>query len=166
MDRIISRLETPQWVYTTHILLFCIPGVPSLYYGSEWAIGGQKQELTDRELRPAWDGVLEGPRDMDLEKFIRTLSVIRKNQPPLRYGEYQNLIVDSEIFAFSRKWRAESIFIFINISEETREIDFPNYGNYAYTDLLNHGEKIYAGGGMVHLKLYPYWGLILKPLRD
>jgi len=166
VDRIASRLAKPQWVFTSYLLLFCMPGIPSVYYGSEWGIPGERDEFSDRELRPGWDEILNGPKNTDLEKFIGKLSRIRKDQPALKYGEYQSVLVDSEIFAFSRKHDGEFIIIIINISDETRELDFPNHGYYAFTDLLNEGEKIYARAGMIHLKLFPNWGLILKPSKD
>ena len=52
VDRIASRLREPAEIYPLHLLLFTIPGVPAIYYGSEWGIDGKKS-AGDPALRPA-----------------------------------------------------------------------------------------------------------------
>ena len=52
VERIASMLTNPAHLRPAYGLLFSMPGVPAVYYGSEWGIPGQKSE-GDAALRPA-----------------------------------------------------------------------------------------------------------------
>ena len=60
VERVASLLKEPAHLYPLYVLLMTMPGTPSIYYGSEWGIGGRKRAGTDAPLRPAID-----PRVMD-----------------------------------------------------------------------------------------------------
>ncbi len=53
VNRLASTLKVPGHLYPLHILLFTMPGIPSIYYGSEWGQPGQRSESSDAALRPA-----------------------------------------------------------------------------------------------------------------
>ncbi|HVN63769.1 MAG TPA: alpha-amylase family glycosyl hydrolase, partial [Candidatus Binataceae bacterium] len=55
VTRAASVLKDPAYLYPLYALLFTIPGLPSIYYGSEWGIEGRKRKDTDAPLRPALD---------------------------------------------------------------------------------------------------------------
>ena len=55
VDRVASRLDNPAHLYPLYCLLFTMPGIPSIYYGSEWGIEGRKDSGSDAPLRPAID---------------------------------------------------------------------------------------------------------------
>ena len=55
VDRVASAIKEPCHLYPTHILLFTMPGIPSIYYGSEWGVEGRKAAGDDGPLRPALD---------------------------------------------------------------------------------------------------------------
>ena len=42
VNRVASRLKNPAHLYPLYCLLFTMPGVPSIYYGSEWGIEGER----------------------------------------------------------------------------------------------------------------------------
>jgi glycosidase len=42
-DRVVDRLRRREHLRPLHGLLFTMPGVPSIYYGSEWAIEGRRR---------------------------------------------------------------------------------------------------------------------------
>ena len=53
VDRIGSTLKNPpKHLYLLYALEFMIPGIPSIYYGSEWGIKGKRNSEGDYELRP------------------------------------------------------------------------------------------------------------------
>ena len=64
VNRVASSVSNPAQLRTLYSLLFCMPGVPSIYYGSEWGIRGQRSTYSDAALRP----------QLDLDKM--------KNNPP------------------------------------------------------------------------------------
>ena len=52
-DRIASKLREPDHLFPVYQLLFTLPGIPSVYYGSEWGIQGARTRESDEALRPA-----------------------------------------------------------------------------------------------------------------
>ncbi|MEO1255282.1 MAG: alpha-amylase family glycosyl hydrolase [Bacteroidota bacterium] len=52
VNRLASNLKNPAHLYTIYGLLFTMPGIPSLYYGSEWGIAGKRTDQSDHMLRP------------------------------------------------------------------------------------------------------------------
>ena len=74
-----------------------MPGVPSIYYGSEWGIEGRKRD-GDEALRPA----IEAPEWNELTDFIATCANAHTSHPALCYGVYRNLHVWSKQLVFER----------------------------------------------------------------
>ena len=56
VSRIASELTNPNHLKLSYALMYCMPGIPMIYYGSEWGILGDKKD-GDPALRPA----LEAP---------------------------------------------------------------------------------------------------------
>ena len=55
VDRVASKLLDSAHLYPLYLLLFTMPGVPSIYYGSEWGLKGQRTPHSDSALRPCLD---------------------------------------------------------------------------------------------------------------
>ena len=55
VDRVSSKLKSPLSLYSLYALMFCMPGTPSIYYGSEWGITGKRTHgyNADLAIRPA-----------------------------------------------------------------------------------------------------------------
>lgn len=66
VNRLASNLHRPDDMPLCYAVLFAMPGVPCLYYGSEWGIQGAKGRGDDSALRPA----LEKPEWNDLTDRI------------------------------------------------------------------------------------------------
>ena len=47
VERIMSKLKNPNHYLPVHILLYTLPGNPSIYYGSEFGIEGRKEHHSD-----------------------------------------------------------------------------------------------------------------------
>ena len=54
-DRVASHLPEPRLLYPLYLLLFTMPGVPSIYYGSEWGLTGRRLPGDDSPVRHAMD---------------------------------------------------------------------------------------------------------------
>lgn len=94
-------------------ILFGMPGIPCIYYGSEWAEEGVKAPDNDYALRPAFDA----PRPNELTDFIRALITMRRKSDALCSGGYRNVVVTNQQLIFERKTENEKIFVAINASE-------------------------------------------------
>ncbi len=49
VERIFTRLNNKAHFTPVHILLYTLPGIPSVYYGSEFGIEGKKERFSDRK---------------------------------------------------------------------------------------------------------------------
>ncbi len=165
VNRIASVLKTRVHIYPLHIMLFTIPGIPSVYYGSEWGIEGIKSE-NDDPLRPELDigNVSYTAPERDLVAAIKRLIKIRSESDALKSGEYIELKVMHEQFAYARISPAECMIVIVNSSNEIRiiRIELPVKGSEAI-DMLNEGESFRPDSGMnLEMQLYPNWGRILR----
>lgn len=165
VNRIASILKNAAHLYPLHVLLFTIPGIPSIYYGSEWGIDGKKKD-TDDDLRPDLDlSTVSGISiNKDLARTIAKLAQIRKNSRVLMYGEYIQLMVKSEQFAYARKTQSECIVVVLNASGKSIdvEIELPVEGVKA-VDILNNDEPfVIQNRTRLKINVYPCWARILK----
>lgn len=139
VERIASRLNESAHLVPLHALLFTMPGIPSLYYGSEWGLLGKKASDSDAPLRPELcpdSGPHRGAHP-ELAGLIARLSRIRHASPALRRGSYQQLHVASEQFAFLREAPEERILVAVNASHQPAELSLPD--TERLTDLLDPG---------------------------
>lgn len=130
VSRIASLLKDPLDLPLVYALLFSMPGIPCLYYGSEWGVKGVKEQHSDDVLRPAF----VAPSWNELTDFISLLAKVHQQNPVLSNGDYQNVYVNNQQFLFKRANGDEEIIIAINLSEQACEISCQLNGRY--TDLL------------------------------
>jgi glycosidase len=110
VNRIASTLNCSEHLPLVYGLLFTMPGVPSVYYGSEFAIQGKRENGSDKQLRPT----LEKLYFSELTEWIAKLIQIRKQTPSLYNGDYKELLVTSKQFAFMRAFQNEKTAIVFN----------------------------------------------------
>ena len=168
VNRAASILTKPVHLFPLYGLLFTVPGIPSIYYGSEFGIRGARGHQSDRELRPSWNfppnlqPVINSPALLDtIRKFIR----IRKTSPALKTGNYRQVYVASEQFSFMRQTSEQQIIVAVNASEKETAIRIPSHlldpAKSRWFDLLNN-EEIHSAGGALNIPLSPSWLRILE----
>lgn len=156
VNRITTSLEKRVHMFPLHILLFTMPGIPSIYYGSEWGILGEKGGYNDFHVRPNLDvDFMNHEFGQDLSDVIFRLSKIRKDEIGLQHGDYAELHLESEFFVFSREYEQRKIVVLINISEEEKCFHFDD--SATCVDLLNNGDQF---GNQISVPAN--WGRILK----
>ena len=121
-------------------------GVPTIYYGSEWAIQGKRTPHSDYELRPCLDIDNIPNPNYDLYNHLCKLGKIRHNLEALKYGEFKNVNIKNEQYVFSRKTNNQLVYIALNLSDNKVDIDFQVEGNGVLTDVLNNNEKFNVNG--------------------
>jgi glycosidase len=109
-------LKDPALLYPLYLLLFTMPGVPSVYYGSEWGIGGVKGEWSDVPMRPTLElgHMLGHAPEPDLMKAISRLAAIRKKSKALRNGIYRPLKVRHQQLSFIRDCGEDKVIVLLN----------------------------------------------------
>ncbi|MGE5497137.1 MAG: alpha-amylase family glycosyl hydrolase [Syntrophothermus sp.] len=165
VDRIASTLKDRAHLLPLHILLFTMPGIPSLYYGSEWGLQGKKSNGSDAALRPFIElhGINAHPPVPGLIVNISKLSEIRRNSEALKTGSYQQLHVSSSLFAFARQSQGEYIIMAVNSSAEEKplELQLP-FSHGVLTDILNSQKQFHINNGKCIIDIPPKSGVILK----
>ncbi|MCF0246445.1 MAG: cyclomaltodextrinase [Ileibacterium sp.] len=136
VTRIASILEKPQLLKPAYTLLMTMPGVPCIYYGSEWGIQGRKEQ-GDNALRPA----LEKLEENELTDFLAKLIEIRKEHPALQKGDYTQIAINNEYCIYQRAWQNERIWTCINISDQPGTLYVNEAGKGK--DLLSHKEVVF-----------------------
>ena len=141
VTRIASILTTPAHLPLAYGILFGMPGIPCIYYGSEWGIEGKKQGR-DEEIRPR----LEKPEWNELSDAIAAYAKAHHTHPALYNGGYANLLVRDKQLIFERSCDEERVIVAINADSNTFHADF-NARSGLGTDLVT-GETVDFGGGM------------------
>jgi len=124
VERLASLLKDKNNLYLVYALLFASPGLPCLYYGSEWGIEGKKRD-GDRALRPA----LNEPVWNNLAQWISQLAFLYKAEKSLYEGDYENLCVRNEQLIFKRCSPGEEIIFCLNISHSSITL-YPSRESY------------------------------------
>lgn len=126
VNRIVHMIKSKKNLKNLYTLMYTIPGAPAVYYGSEWGQKGKKEPRSDRALRPAID--VDNPEiiDRSLMEHLKTLSDIRQNSHAIKYGSYEELLVQKDAMAFARVSEKETKLVFINIAdtEKLLSVDF------------------------------------------
>jgi len=165
VNRIASTLKFSDYIYSVYIILFTMPGVPSIYYGSEFGIKGVRN-ISDDDLRPELNlkNILSSNYNKKLIKLIHNLSNIRRGSKALEEGKYIQIKILNEQFAYARIIEGECIIVILNLSQNFRfmEINAPIKASKAI-DMLNN-KDIYKiqNNNCFTIKLEPCWGKILK----
>lgn len=134
--RAYTALKEKRNLLNLYTLLFTIPGMPCVYYGSEFGAEGDKSDL-DYKLRPDID-LIDKSAHPELAAHIRKLSEIRKGSPALCYGGYAKRTIMNKNFSFTRYCDGEEVVVAINIEGQDARI---RAGDGEGTDLLT-GERV------------------------
>ena len=104
VERITSKLQNRAHYLPVHVLLFTLPGIPSVYYGSEFGIEGKKEWGSDASLRPYLDPAMcqDAVSRNSHVALIAALAHLRKTCPDLVRGEYRQLQLTTGQYAFAR----------------------------------------------------------------
>ncbi len=137
VDRVASSVEDPAHLFPLYGLVFTVPGVPSVYYGSEWGARGARTSTSDDALRPALDRMR--PERPDLAAAVMRLAAVRESLPALRSGTYDQVSVASLQLAFRRGHEAGDVVVAVNAdaSPSRVRVDLPAG---RYRDALNDSE--------------------------
>ena len=124
VERIATKLADPEKLPLIYGLLLTLPGIPCIYYGSEWGTEGRKEKGSDASLRPAFDA----PRKTDLTEKIAEMIRFRNHAPELQTGAFRELRLQNRFFAFAREKDGNRTVCAVNIDDAPAVIDIPDYG--------------------------------------
>ena len=146
VSRIASAIKNEKHLKLVFGLLFTMPGIPCIYYGSEWGEKALKQPELDILLRPE----VNEPKFNELSKFISVLASLRVNNKTLAYGNLKNLVVTNGQYVFERRLEEKRIVVIINAMSDSFSY---NLGITEGVDLLTD-KKISIQKGVIELPEY------------
>jgi len=137
VNRIASLLRDRRHIFNAYTLLYTMPGIPSIYYGSEWGIEGLRTQGhdADRPVRPALKIADMVHGDTSLLSHIELLGAKRMGSEALQNGRYEEILVKNEQFCFARATEHESALVMLNLSEQPFLFDFSHRGK-AYQSVV------------------------------
>jgi glycosidase len=166
VNRVASSIAVKADLFPLYIIMFCMPGIPSVYYGSEWGIEGEKTPQSDIPLRPeiCLSEITKNPPMPELAEVIKKLTQIRHGSKALKKGNYTPVLVKHRQFGFIRQYEDEKVIVIVNSSPNTEAvyINLPEGVSGRFRDVLNNEDVIISNGILNCGKIYPDWGCILK----
>ena len=165
VDRLASTLTDPAHLPNVYTMLYTMPGVPSLYYGGEWAEPGKKAGGNDAPLRPCLKLAEMEARDQSLCAHLTQLAAIRAAFPALREGDYENVVIKNEQLVFKRATPDQRVYVLLNLAHDEVPVEFP-HGEPILQDVLNGDEVYNNDGGRTYLPLPPCSAKILVGAPD
>ncbi len=162
VERIYTKLNNKAHFLPVHVLLYTLPGVPSIYYGSEFGIEGRKERGSDDSLRPALNlgDYKDAVNVNSCTKLIAALGRIRQQNPALSYGDYRELVLTNRQYAYSRNLNGTSVLVAVNNDDSPASLSLPAEGEYI--GALS-GNRYNAVSGRISVTLPACGGDILVP---
>ncbi len=125
--RIISKLNNKEHIYNVMMLDYTLPGIPSVYYGSEFSIEGEKQHGSDWNLRPCLElsDFADSIRQNPLTHLICELGLAHADYPELSFGEYKELTLTNRQYSFARILDGKAVITALNNDEQPADLFIP-----------------------------------------
>ena len=164
VERIYTKLQNKAHFMPVHVLLYTLPGVPSVYYGSEFGIEGKKERYSDDSIRPALHlaDYANAAEENPCTKLIAALGRIRQHTKELSYGDYKELMLQNRQYAFSRSLDGKSVIVMVNNDDNGAKFSVPAGG--AYVGALS-GRKV-NGDGQLRVQIDGNSGEIWIPAEE
>ena len=153
VSRIASALTNEKHLPLVYAMMFGMPGIPTVYYGSEWGAKANKSE-GDPALRACFDK----PQWNELTDVIAALYKAKNESKALQYGDMKQLVLQNKFCIIERETEGDRVMIAVNADENNVHIDCDFRAGRA-RDLIA-GDTVDFGGG---LDLPAYTAMVLQP---
>ena len=143
VTRLASNLSNKNHLAPAYGMLMAMPGIPCIYYGSEWGIEGKKED-GDHALRPEvasleWNS---------LSEFIAKLVSAHKNSKALCYGSIEILHMTNRQIVFERCFENERVIVMINADENEYTAHYNANAGCGY-DLISGNHFDFGAGSFM-----------------
>lgn len=151
ITRVASVLTNPAHLPLIYALMFGMPGIPCVYYGSEWGVKGRKED-GDPCLRPA----IELSEWNDLTEWIAKLAEAKKASEALCYGDFRSVVLTNRQCIFERKSEHERVLVAINADGTDYTAHF-DAGCGQAVDLITGEMHDFGGGSLLPAYSAFFW---------
>lgn len=153
VSRIASVLNNEKHLPLIYAMVFGMPGIPCVYYGSEW---GAKAEKKDGD--PGLRVTFREPVETELTEWIQKLAIIKRNSRILNYGDFKAPVLTNRQVVFERSLEGQRIWIAVNADNSDYRAHFQANAAKA-KDLLTGKEHDFNDG----LLMPAYSAMFLQP---
>ncbi|MCH5210592.1 MAG: alpha-glucosidase C-terminal domain-containing protein [Oscillospiraceae bacterium] len=151
VTRIASILTNENHLPLVYGMIFGMPGIPCVYYGSEWGAKANKSEGD-----PALRACFENPEKNELTEFISKLAAAHKGSKALCYGDFRSVVLQNKYCIFERKCDDERVLVAINADSEPVTAHF-DAGCGTAIDLITGNTHDFGGGSELPPYSVKYW---------
>ena len=151
VSRVASILRNKEHLPLIYGLLLAMPGIPCVYYGSEWGAEGDKSG-GDRGLRPDFGR----PEWTPLSDAIAAMIRARRSSEALREGGYREVLLTNRQYIFERRTEGERVLCAINAAGEPYAAHF-DAGCGRAVDLISGEGHDFGGGSELPPYSVRYW---------
>lgn len=151
VTRVASILSNENHLPLIYALAFGMPGIPCVYYGSEWGAKARKEEGD-----PALRACFEKPELNDLTTFISKLAEAKKHSNALNYGDFRSVLLTNRQCIFERKTDSERVLVAINADDQPFMAHF-DAGCGTAVDLITEETHDFGGGSELAPYSAAYW---------
>ncbi len=138
-----------------------IPGLPVIYYGSEFGMSGASDPDNRRMMRFG-DQLNEYEKNV-LEEVGKIIN-LRKNHSALRHGDFYTIQADAYIYAYLRSDMNERILVVLNkgLTDKNIELNLPEHLNLSKVVELKTNTEIIVSNRTITAKVSPMdWEMYL-----
>lgn len=151
VSRIASIIQNEKHLPLVYAMVYGMPGIPCVYYGSEWGVKADKSQ-GDPALRPC----LDAPEWNELTEYISRLTEAKKNSHALNYGGMRSVVLTNQQCIFERKSDQERVLVAINMADVPYTAHF-DAGCGMAVDLITGRDHDFGGGSVLPPYSAAFW---------
>ncbi len=151
VSRIASIIQDPNCLPLVYAMVFGMPGIPCVYYGSEW---GEKADKSQGD--PALRACFDKPQWNELTDFIAKLTKAKEGSEALNYGGFRSVVLTNKQCIFERKSENERVLVAINMDSNDFTAHF-DAGCGQAVDLITGQMHDFGGGSLMPAYSAAFW---------
>lgn len=151
VTRVASILNNEKHLPLIYALCFGMPGIPCVYYGSEWGVKAEKNQGD-----PALRACFEAPVFNELSEWISRLAEAKKQSKALNYGDFRSVVLTNRQCIFERKTEGERVLVAINADDQPYTAHF-DAGCGQAVDLITGKLHDFGGGSQLEPYSAAFW---------
>jgi hypothetical protein len=161
VNRLASTLKDERNLKNCYTLMYGMPGIPSIYYGSEFGVKGIHENNSDDGLRPCLDlDELLSNGNLDLYNHIVRLGRIYSVYPALRTGSYQTVIVRNRQLLFKKELNGQVVYVALNLDETDYGFNF-HVNEDSLVDLITNTTVEINGNHDAYVNVKPFSSMVI-----
>ena len=151
VTRIASIINDSELLPCVYTMVFGMPGIPCVYYGSEWGAKARKEE-GDPALRACFDK----PEWNDLTEHISRLAKAKTSTKALNYGGMKSIVLNNKQCIFERNCGDQRVLVAINMDSAPFTAHF-DAGCGQAQELISGTVHDFGGGSTLPPKSSQIW---------